>query len=168
MCIQCAIELVTGLDLATDEGHEQLARLGRIPWPDVTDGMRECAALISALYAGEAGTGGPLHVVTDDDNVEDSSLAFARTQITNPSHPENYKDWDKVATISRWILDLMDEMYPVQRIVTNALAHGSLAEIHGKVYMPRTEFPIRETVYDDDGNAVGTRWGFRSRMVEAQ
>lgn len=156
-----------GLDLSTDEGHDALESLGRIPWPDVTDAMREAAALIAALYAGEAITGGPLHIVTDDDNVSDGNLAFCRDNIANFPHPEDYRDWPKVAALSGWILDLLEPLDTKQRAVAISLGHGRLAEIHGKVYMPSTEFPIHEEVRDDDGNIVGFQWGFRHRKVEA-
>jgi hypothetical protein len=60
-------------------------------------------------------------------------------------------------------LALLEPMSVPERHVSVSLAHGSLAEVHGRIYMPHTEFPIREEIRDDDGNLVATQWGFRSR-----
>lgn len=173
MCLSCVIEEVAGFDLQTEEGHEALQALrekgGRIEWPLATEAMLECAAYVNALYGNPAGgTGGPLHIVTDDYNVEDTHLAYCR---------ENLDDWAgfdatpevelRARALSRWILDLLDPMSTRERSVTMALAHGSLREVHGVVYMPSTEFPIRETLYDDQGNANGWQWGFKTKEVES-
>lgn len=165
MCLACTIEEVTGFDLSTDEGHEALEKLGRIPWPEVTEEMREAAALIGALYANPAGgTGGPLHIVTDDDNVEDSNLEFCSKDLSE------WKGWDctpeqeeRVKVVSGMILDLMWPLDTKQRAVTVSLGLGSLMEANGRVYMPKTEFPIREVVLDNGQRIF--QWGFRSRSV---
>lgn len=40
------------------------------------------APLMAALYAlPECGVGGPLHIVTDDNNVDDGSLEFCRGEL---------------------------------------------------------------------------------------
>lgn len=166
MCLTCTIEEVTGLDLSTDEGHEAIAKLDRIPWPAVTDEMREAAALIGALYANPAGgTGGPLHIVTDDDNVEDSNLEYCSKGLNE------WKGWDctpeqeeRVKVISGMILDLLWPLDTKQRAVTVSLGYGFLSEIDGRVYMPNTEFPIREEIELENGQRI-FQWGFRSRSV---
>lgn len=170
MCLSCTIEEVTGFDLSTDEGHDAMdamkARGERIPWPEVTRKMRECSYLISALYeAEEYFTGGPLHILTDDHNVEDSHLSFCREQISAFVRPDEYEDYAKVAKLSSWILDLMEPMSTKERAVTVSLAFNYLAEIDGKVFMPRTEFPIREEFELENGQRV-LQWGFRQRTVE--
>lgn len=174
MCLGCVIEEITGFDLQTDEGHDALAAMKargeRIPWPAVTDEMKEAAALIGALYANPAGsTGGPLHITTDDNNVEDGNLEFCRKDI------ETWAGWDctpeqedRVKVISGWILDLLWPMDTKARAVTIELGHGNLSEFNGRVYRPSTEFPIREEVRDAEGNYLGTQWGFRSRTVGSQ
>jgi hypothetical protein len=170
MCLSCTIEEVTGLDLSTDEGHDALEKLGRIPWPKADDRMLECAAYIAAMYAHPDGaTGGPLHIVTDDFNVADDNLAFCRKSLDDgwPPHEDVYPDAEHVVTLAGWILELLDPMDEVGRSVTIALSHGDLAAVHGHIYMPSTEFPIREEIVDDDGNKVGTQWGFRHRTVES-
>jgi hypothetical protein len=172
MCLSCVIEEVTGFDLQTDEGHEALQVLkekgGRIEWPKATNEMIECAAYVSALYANPAGgTGGPLHVTVDDYNIDDINLDGCRNGIDNwESYDETPEQELRVKALSRWILDLLYPMSTVERSVTLALAHGSLREVNGHVFMPSTEFPIRETLYDADGNANGWQWGFKTRVVE--
>lgn len=167
MCMTCVIEEVTGLDLSTDEGHDALEKLGRIPWPEATDAMLEAAGYIGALYgAPSGGTGGPLHVVTDDFNVEDSNLQFARDWIPKWEAYGDHGDDERVRILSGWILDLLDPMSEIERSVAIALGHGDLATVFGRVYMPATEFPIREEIRDDKGNLIGTQWGFRHRTVE--
>ena len=169
MCISCTIEEVTGLDMSTDEGHEEFAKLDRIPWPDASDSMLEAAAYIGALYAAPSGgTGGPLHVVTDDFNVNDHNLFFCRNYIVEWEPYGEGKDEERVRLLSAWILDLLEPMSEVERSVSIALGHDQLAVVGGKVYMPSTEFPIREDILDEDGNRVGTQWGFRHRRVEGQ
>jgi hypothetical protein len=170
MCLSCIIEQITGFDLSTDEGHDALSRLRRIPWPTATDEMIECAAYVRALYENPAGdTGGPLHIVTDDNNVEDSHLSFCRELIGEWTGYDCWPEQEhRAKVISGWILDLMEPMDVIQRQVTLGLGHGDLAEHHGHVFMPSTEFPIREDVLDDDGNRIGWQWGFRTRRVEAQ
>jgi hypothetical protein len=172
MCLSCIIEEITGLDLATQEGHDELEKLGRIPWPTATAEMIECAAYVSALHENPAGgTGGPLHIVTDDNNVEDSHLKFCRDQIEDGSW-KGYDCTDKqeiqVKALGLWILDLMDPMSLAERQVALGLACGHITQIHGHVYMPSTEFPIRERIEDDEGNYVGFQWGFKTRKVETQ
>lgn len=172
MCLSCAIEEITGVDLSTDEGHEKLAEIkkengGRIPWPKVTDEMEEAAALIGALYANPAGgTGGPLHITTDDNNVEDSNLAFCRKNIDEWTGYDSTPEQEhRAKVISDWILDLLEPMDLTQRQVAVELGHGSLSAFNGRVYMPSMEIPIREDILDAEGNRVGWQWGFRSRHV---
>lgn len=168
MCLTCAIEEVTGLDLSTEEGHDELEKLVRIPWPRATDEMIECAAYIGALYANPAGgTGGPLHVTTDDNNVEDSNLDFCRKNIEEWTGYDSTPEQDEqVKLLSAWIIDLLYPLTLPERQVAIELGCGSLTQIHGHVYMPTAEFPIRETITDDDGNVTGWQWGFRTRRVE--
>jgi hypothetical protein len=165
MCLTCTIEAVTGIDLQEEGGHDALEALGRIEWPPATEQMLECAAYISALYANkEGGTGGPLHIATDDSNLEDSHLEFCRKNLQEwGPYWDDQEAGDRVLLLSRWILDLLEPMSVPERHVSVSLAHGSLTEVHGRIYMPRTEFPIREEIRDDDGNWVATQWGFRSR-----
>lgn len=168
MCLSCTIEEVTGVDLSTEEGHDAVDALGRIPWPNATPAMLECGAYVAALYAHpDGGTGGPLHVVVDDDNVEDSNLEYCRGNIDGwvaydtESAPETV---ERVRALSRWILDLMGPMCTKERAVTLALSRGSLQAMRdGTVWMPATEFPVREDVFDDDGKVVGFQWGFKRR-----
>ena len=171
MCLSCIIEEITGLDLGTQEGHDELEKLGRIPWPKATNEMVECAAYVTALHENPAGgTGGPLHIITDDNNVEDHHLAYCREHLDGWT---GYDCTDKqelqVKALSLWILDLLDPMSLAERQVTLGLSDsGGLTQIHGHVYMPATEFPIRETLYDDEGNANGWQWGFTTRVVTGQ
>lgn len=174
MCLSCVIEEVSGFDLQTEEGHEALQALkdngGRIEWPRASKKMIECAAYVSALYANPAGgTGGPLHITTDDYNVDTSNLDYCHT------HLDEWVGYDctaeqelRVKALSRWILDLLYPMSTAERSVTMALAHGSLREVNGHVFMPSTEFPIRETLYDGEGKQTGWQWGFKTRVVEDQ
>jgi hypothetical protein len=129
--------------------------------------MEEAAAYIAALYKNPAGgTGGPLHVVVDDYNVHDESLSFCRGRMKEwTPYDCTADDGIRSLMLSGWILDLLEPMSVIERSVTIALAHGNLAAIFGKVYMPSTEFPIREDVLDEHGNIIGTQWGFRSRKV---
>ena len=167
MCMTCVIEEVTGFDLSTDEGHDALAELGRILWPDASDQMLEAAGYIGALYgAPSGGTGGPLHVVTDDFNVEDDNLVFCRKYIADWEPYGDGEDEERVRLLSAWILDLLEPMSEVERSVAIALGHNELAELHGKIYMPSREFAIRENILDEGGNVIGTQWGFRHRRVD--
>lgn len=178
MCLSCTIEEVTGIDLSTEAGHDALEALGRIPWPDATPAMLECASYIVALHAHpDGGTGGPLHIVVDDDNVDDSNLAYCRGNIVSwdaydtESPPETV---DRARALSTWILDLLDPMSTKERAVTIALADGNLKVIEEyppgedrkrlRVWMPAAEFPIREDIFDDAGSVVGFQWGFKTRV----
>lgn len=174
MCLSCTIEQVTGIDLSGDEGHDALARYreehgGRIPWPDATDRMFEAAQYIASLYANPAGgTGGPVHIVTDDFNVTDGNLKYCRDNLERwTSYNCEEADEERCKALSLWILDLLQPMTEAERSVTMALGHGELSIVGGKIFMPSTEFPVREDVCDDTGKIVGWRWGFRSRVVES-
>lgn len=175
MCLSCTITELTGVDLSLGEGHEALAEIkkangGRIPWPPVTKEMRQAAKLIAALHEMPAGgVGGPIHIVTDDTNVEDDHLSYCRGYIDEWWGHKDYSEYEagKVVTICGWILDLLEPMDTKQRSVTVSLANGYIDEIHGRVYMPATEFPIREDTLDAEGNRVGWQWGFRSRRVDS-
>jgi hypothetical protein len=58
-------------------------------------------------------------------------------------------------------------MSEIERSVTIALGHNELAVLHDdQIYLPATEFPIRETVLDDEGNVLAYQWGFRRRTFE--
>lgn len=168
MCLTCAIEEVTGLDLSTEEGHDELEKLGRVPWPEATKEMLECAGYITALYGNPAGdTGGPLHVVVDDNNVDDENLAFGRKNIEEWGEYEDDKErMEKCKVLGGWILDLLEPLTPAERSVTIELGCGSLTHFHGKVYMPTVEVPIKETITDAEGNVTGWAWGIHTRTVK--
>lgn len=174
MCLSCTIEEVTGLDLQTEEAHDKLQAMResgeRIDWPKATDEMVECAAYIAALYANPAGgTGGPLHVTVDDYNVDDNCLNGCRDSLDEWTGYDCTPEQElQCKALSRWILALLYPMSVVERSVTVALAHGDITQIHGHVFMPSTEFPIREEVRDAEGNYIGTQWGFKRRVVEGQ
>ena len=52
-------------------------------WPPLTDVMIETSLLINQLYhLPQCGTGGPLHITTDDSNVDDGSLGFCWDQVS--------------------------------------------------------------------------------------
>lgn len=134
MCLTCTLEEVTGLDLTTEEGQEAYRALTHIPWPLVTPMMVEAAAYIAALYAHPAGgTGGPLHVTTDDHNVEDSSLEFCRGHLKVWTPHDDDLDMERVLALSEWILDLLDPMTLAERQVSISIAHGDLKHQRGRI-----------------------------------
>lgn len=78
MCLDCAVRWVCDLD--DDEDWPEV-----IPWPPMTDAMRQLVEQINRLYEmPNCGVGGPLHVVTDDFNVEDHCLDACERLLTDP------------------------------------------------------------------------------------
>lgn len=90
---------------------------------DYNDRVREAVGLISDLYA-LAPTGGPLHVVVDDWNVEDGDL------VPHQSTRDDGQPWyaPEVMDVACRLAEVMRAMSMAERI--SALAHqeGALAE----------------------------------------
>lgn len=88
-----------------------------------TENMLQAASLIEELYEYHS-AGGPLHVITDDFNVEDSNLAFCLLQIPGWNDPYNAEDSPHVQWLSSKILDLLEPMTESQRGASIGIAHG--------------------------------------------
>lgn len=87
-----------------------------VEWPDVTDEIRAAAALIDLLYEIEI-AGGPLHIYTDDFNVEDSNLLFCQGQVDAEEDPET-------KARAQAILDATQPMTKTQRLMVMAVVEG--------------------------------------------
>ena len=127
MCYYCAVEYVTGIDTSKEDVPEH------IDWPPITDEMRKAALLIRDLYElPEGGTGGPLHVVVDDYNVEDDSIDFygrcVRGENTDCDDASYYGEaWPALQDVSQQIIGLFRQMTVAERATTLCVAHRELS-----------------------------------------
>jgi hypothetical protein len=82
-------------------------------WPPITDQIRAAGTLVAELYEHHA-VGGPLHIVTDDYNVEDTHLDFCADWLAK-STDEDYSS--TVRRVSAEILAMLRPMTPAERAV---------------------------------------------------
>lgn len=84
------------------------------------------ARLIAAFYAlPECGAGGPLHIVTDDTNVEDHSLDFCERELVNPDPVTSWHRMGNPAEVRRQgqaILTALRAMSECERAVATVVA----------------------------------------------
>lgn len=129
MCFTCTLEAVTGVDSQELEDGWTAEIVEGVEWPKATHGMVALAKLRLALYdCTSAGTGGPMHVFTDDYNVEDEILDACE------AHIEGYEPYDEateadvalVKAISRRMIELAREMTEAERAVALSLSWGEL------------------------------------------
>lgn len=123
MCIDCAIHTIIDSD--------------DLRWPELTGLMVETARLIDEFY-GWYLTGGPLHIVTDDSNIDDSNLAYCWGAVfedgwwRDDATPEEIEADRGVAAAILWGLGAMTE---VERAVTVVLDEIGVAS-----YPPDVDF----------------------------
>lgn len=109
MCGDCVARYVLGLDDEEEyDVEEARAAIAAVP---VSDEMLECRDLVESLYETEP-VGGPLHVATDDYNLDDESLAFCRARVAEGDYRPG------TAEIASRILDLLGPMTLAQRAVS--------------------------------------------------
>jgi hypothetical protein len=93
-------------------------------WPALTGLMVQVARAIQDLYAQEGcETGGPLHVVVDDDNVNDTSLVGC-ARFCDPDDWAEDRFSDEVYNLSIAILWGLSAMTEIERLVVVEMAHG--------------------------------------------
>lgn len=100
---------------------------------EVTDEMIRVARIIDWFHTHEdCGAGGPLHIVTDDTNVDDSSLEFCRQQLAAGGY-EGFglgRQWvahaPEVIAVAGVILDGLQPMSEAQRARTVNLERSYL------------------------------------------
>ena len=123
MCRGCILDVM--LERDEEEGIQYVddEHWASIKWPELTPTMLRCAVLILDLYEFEGCVvGGPLHIVVDDFNIEDSNLDFCEERLPFPIIPE-YDD-PAITRISSEIISLMRGMDARERTTVLALAHG--------------------------------------------
>lgn len=139
MCLTCTLEEVTGIDSQDLEDGWTSQIVAAIQWPAVTDDMKLLARLRWALYeCTSATTGGPMHVFTDDYNVEDTILNGCE-EATKGKHwsDDERPDWPLVREISRRMIELARPMTEAERAVALSLSWGELhLDATGKVVRP--------------------------------
>jgi hypothetical protein len=90
-------------------------------WPEITPVMRLTSELIDRLYGFDmCGVGGPLHIVTDDDNVTDNNLTWCAESLADIAN--DAPAW--------WTphLDQVPEMVGVASAILTGLWSMSVAE----------------------------------------
>ena len=124
MCLNCAVEYVLDIECWDEEEHPWET----ITWPPFTVAMLRLAALIEPFYSlPSCGTGGPLHVVVDDYNLDAESLTFCRRNLEDPNESGYYASaWPEVHQMALEILDLMDGMSEPERATALAKGDGFL------------------------------------------
>ena len=128
MCFTCTLEAVSGMDTKDLEDGWTDEIIDSLAWPTVTDAMRLLANLRWVLYeCTSATTGGPMHVFTDDYNVEDSTLDFC-WKATEGDHwsDDERPDWDLIRAISRRMVELARPMTEAERAVALSLSWREL------------------------------------------
>lgn len=118
MCWGCVVKYVLDLgedDQAADEQIEGMVL------PPQTPEMLRLGALVEEFYAlPECSVGGPLHVVTDDYNVEDDSIAFCERSLDDHWSIERQatdEGREVVRAKAREIIALMRPMTLAERAV---------------------------------------------------
>lgn len=137
MCFTCTLEEVTGIESKDLEDGWTPEIVAAVEWPEVTNEMRLLARLRWALYeCTSATTGGPMHVFTDDYNVEDSNLEFCLKEATSGTWVswDDAGDEELVCAISKRMCELAAPMTTAERAVALSLSWGELRLDHdGKV-----------------------------------
>ena len=135
MCFTCTLEAVTGLD-SKEKGGWSPEEVAEIVWPDCSSEMITLGRLRWALYeCTSATTGGPMHIFTDDFNVEDSNLEFCLESAKKKGEwYSDFDDWPLVSAISIRMCELAAPMSEGERAVALSLSWGDLRLDHdGKV-----------------------------------
>lgn len=137
MCFECTLEEVTGIETKDLEDGWTPEIVAAIEWPAVTSEMKLLARLRWVLYeCTNAITGGPMHIFSDDYNVEDSNLEFCAKEIDEDplGREKDYPDWPLVQAVSRRMIELARPMTEAERAVSLSLSWGELKLDHeGKV-----------------------------------
>lgn len=121
MCRQCVADVMYGHEKNTPIDEEAW---DAIEWPAWTADMERCSELVGHLYSlPECAVGGPLHVLTDDFNVEDGTLDFCADGIKDHWSVQRVEPIDAVdiATTATKIIELTRSMTIEERITV--LAH---------------------------------------------
>lgn len=142
MCFTCTLEEVTGIDSHDLEDGWTPELVAAIEWPEATNEMKLLARLRWALYeCTSAVTGGPMHVFTDDYNVDDENVeGCARFIEEDEPYDEHREDWPLVQAISRRMVELARPMSTAERAVALSLSWGELwLDAQGKVTRQREE-----------------------------
>jgi hypothetical protein len=128
MCFTCTLEAVSGLAREDLEDGFTDEIIDSLPWPVVTPEMELLARLRWVLYeCTTATTGGPMHIFTDDYNVEDSNVeACARGIEENEPYDESREDWPFVQALSRRMVELARPMTEAERAVALSLSWGEM------------------------------------------
>lgn len=101
-------------------------------WPEPTPVMVECAELVHRLYQlPGCGVGGPLHIVTDDENIDDDHLAFCWESVYDKPAVASRDELDGPSTIDTnvryrawWRLDQITEETDLMVRVASAILWG--------------------------------------------
>jgi hypothetical protein len=137
MCFTCTLEEVTGIDSQDLVDGWTVDEVRKVQWPAVTDEMKLLARLRWVLYeCTSACTGGPMHIFTDDYNVEDSNLDFCEKEALNDTHwgVTDYPDWPLVKAVTLRMCELARPMSEAERAVALSLSWGELQlDASGKV-----------------------------------
>lgn len=124
MCRNCVASYMLDLgdrDFVTDDEWDS------IEWPDSTPEMQRLTAAIQRLYGFDTcSVGGPLHIVTDDYNIEDSSIDFCERDLdTHWSLNEISADErEEITETTREIIALMRPMTLQERVVALGRTDG--------------------------------------------
>lgn len=124
MCRNCVASYMLDLgdrDVVTDEEWDS------IDWPYSTPEMRRLTAAIQRLYGFDAcSVGGPLHIVTDDYNIEDASLDFCERDLgTHWALNEiSAEEREAITETTREIIALMRPMTLQERVVALGRTDG--------------------------------------------
>lgn len=127
----------------------------------ITDEMQSLARLIEEFYQlPKCSTGGPLHITTDDNNVDDSNLEFCRKQIDKDENDpwygdETAEDKRRRRALGTEILDRLAALSIVERAVVCAMHHGDRWAWPGTV--PDFSHPER-AVLNPDYSFTETGW----------
>lgn len=128
MCFTCTLEAVSGIDTKDLEDGWTDEVIDSLVWPAVTEDMALLSRLRWVLYeCTSATTGGPMHVFTDDYNVEDDILDGCE-EATKGHHwsDDERPDWDLVRAISVRMIELARPMTEAERAVALSLSWGEL------------------------------------------
>lgn len=119
MCADCIARMVLGIGYQ-DEYEMADARAAVAAFP-VTSEMLECRQLVARLYdLPNCSTGGPLHIATDDYNLEDDNLDYCARDIeeqwsVTESPPERRAE---IVQVVEQILALLRPMTLAQRALS--------------------------------------------------
>jgi hypothetical protein len=136
MCFTCTLEEVTGIDSQDLVDGWTVDEVRNVQWPAVTDDMKLLARLRWVLYeCTSACTGGPMHIFTDDYNVDDSHVDFCEKDARDDTHwGHNEPDWPLVKAVTLRMCELARPMTTAERAVALSLSWGELQlDASGKV-----------------------------------